>query len=252
MLRKFIIHLGERLTRAIAHLQSRESLIGDPPVFDAAEFDFTQQLESNWQLVRKEYQQLSRYLDLIPLFEEVSADQKNISKGNTWRTLFLYGFGERVDAICEHLPETSRLLSNIPNLQNAFFSILEPGSHIPAHRGLTKGMLTCHLALKVPSPEDSCRLRVDSEVVCWSEGKVLVFDDTYEHEVWNDSDETRAVLLFHVDRPMTFLGRMTHKLLIRLVKLSPYVSEPRRRIDKLSEQIAKAIQHERHLQGLTD
>ena len=247
MLRKIIIKFGERLTRAVARLQSRQSLVGDHPVFSAADFDFTHSLETNWQLVRNEYQELSRYLDLIPLFEEVSTDQKNISKGNTWRTLFLYGFGDRVDAICEYLPETSRLLSKIPNLQNAFFSILEPGSHIPAHRGLTKGMLTCHLALKVPHPAESCRLRVDKETVLWREGKVLIFDDTFEHEVWNDSDEARAVLLFHVDRPMSALGRMSHKLLIGLVKISPFVRVPRQRIDKLSEQIAKAMQHEQRL-----
>ena len=249
MFRRFIIHHGERLARAVSAFQARRSLIGDPPVFDAAEFEFTAELEANWQKVLKEYQQLSRYLELIPLFEEVSTDQKSISKGNTWRTLFLYGFGERVHAVCEHLPETSRLLSRIPNLQNAFFSILEPGSHIPAHRGLTKGMLTCHLALKVPAPADTCRLRVDDETVQWAEGKVLIFDDTYDHEVWNDSSETRAVLLFHVDRPMSFLGRLSHRFLLSLVKLSPYVREPKKRIDRLSEQLAEAIKHEKQLQG---
>ena len=61
-----------------------------------------------------------------------------------------------------------------------------------------------HLALKVPEPREQCRIRVGDEIVTWEEGRSLIFDDTYEHEVWNDTDDERVVLFLDVVRPLRF------------------------------------------------
>jgi aspartyl/asparaginyl beta-hydroxylase (cupin superfamily) len=80
----------------------------------------------------------------------------------------------------------------------ALFSLLKPGAHIFAHNGLINTRLICHLPLIVP---DGCRFRVGNDVRRWEEGKLLIFDDTIEHEAWNEGSSRRVVLLFEIWRP---------------------------------------------------
>lgn len=93
---------------------------------------------------------------------------------------------------------------------NAWFSILSPGYYIPVHRGPTNGIIRVHLGLLVPRHRRNCRVRVDKQLLHWKEGKCIVFDDYYEHEVWNETDEHRVVQFFDVDRPMRPLGRFVN------------------------------------------
>lgn len=80
----------------------------------------------------------------------------------------------------------------------ALFSRMTPGAHIPPHHGFVNTRLIVHLPLVVP---DGCELRVGAEVRRWREGEAVIFDDTFEHEAWNRSGDTRVVLLFDVWRP---------------------------------------------------
>jgi aspartyl/asparaginyl beta-hydroxylase (cupin superfamily) len=78
------------------------------------------------------------------------------------------------------------------------FSLLRPGARIAPHTGMFNTRLVCHLPLIVPP---GCRFRVGNEVREWEEGKLLIFDDTIEHEAWNDGGEDRVVLIFDIWRP---------------------------------------------------
>jgi aspartyl/asparaginyl beta-hydroxylase (cupin superfamily) len=78
------------------------------------------------------------------------------------------------------------------------FSRLAPGARIPPHNGVMNARLICHLPLIVPP---RCGFRVGGETRQWREGELLVFDDTVEHEAWNDSTEDRIILIFDVWRP---------------------------------------------------
>jgi ornithine lipid ester-linked acyl 2-hydroxylase len=252
--RRMTMKIGHALTRGIARFEASQSMIGDPPVIPTGQFPFTAALEANWREIRDEAVEIMKFRTAIPLFEEVSTDQKKISRSSTWRTFFLYGFGEPITGACKRAPATAALLARIPNLQNAFLSILEPGSHIPPHEGLTKGLLTCHLGLIVPRDRDNCRIRIENEVQHWDEGRVMIFDDTRTHEVWNNTDEIRVVLLFHVDRPMRPVGRTLHRTFISLVKLSAYVQEPKARIGQFEDRFEAAVRrsHEMIEHGLRD
>jgi aspartyl/asparaginyl beta-hydroxylase (cupin superfamily) len=245
--RRMAMKIGHAITRGIARFEAAQSLIGDPPVIETAQFPFTALLESNWRKIRDEAVEIMKFRTAIPLFVEVSTDQKSISRTNTWRTFFLYGFGEPIAGACKRAPETAGLLAAIPNLQNAFLSILEPGSYIPPHEGLTKGLLTCHLGLIVPNDRENCRIRIADQMRHWDEGRVMIFDDTRTHEVWNKTDETRVVLLFHVDRPMRPLGRALHRMFVRLVKLSAYVKEPRARIGQFEDRFEAAVRQSQEM-----
>ena len=73
-------------------------------------------------------------------------------------------------------------------MKTAFFSILAPGKHLPPHRGPYKGVMRYHLGLLIPEPAEQCGIRVDTETRHWAEGESMIFDDTFEHEAWNDTD----------------------------------------------------------------
>lgn len=122
----------------------------------------------------------------------------------SWSAFHLLKNGERVEPNVSQCPRTLEAIAHapVPEIKSrspmVLFSILKAGAHIPAHNGLLNTRLICHLPLIVPK---GCRFRVGNEVREWEEGKLLIFDDSIEHEAWNDGDETRAILLFEIWRP---------------------------------------------------
>ncbi|HEX8380097.1 MAG TPA: aspartyl/asparaginyl beta-hydroxylase domain-containing protein [Allosphingosinicella sp.] len=121
-----------------------------------------------------------------------------------WSAFHLWKRGAPVAGNAERCPKTMAALERAPmprirgRSPMALFSLLRPGAHIAAHNGLLNTRLICHVPLIVPG---RCRLRVGNEVREWEEGKALIFDDSVEHEAWNDSNATRVVLLFEIWRP---------------------------------------------------
>jgi aspartyl/asparaginyl beta-hydroxylase (cupin superfamily) len=224
--RRLVIKGGKRLLRGIGSFQARHSLVGTEPVLDNGEFPWVAQLECEWEAIRAELDGVMEHPETIPAFHELSPDQKKISKGDNWKTFPFYVFGIRLDESCARCPQTVRVLEQLPGLQNAWFSILAPRYHIPPHKGPTRAVIRCHLALVVPRDADNCWLRVDEEVRGWEEGKCVVFDDTYEHEVRNDTDEVRVVLFVDVDRPSDRIGSLFNRALIALIRGSAYVKDP--------------------------
>ena len=113
------------------------------------------------------------------------------------------------------------------------FSILSPNIRIPPHRGPTNGIVRIHLGLIVPDDKDGCQIRVDDQIFGWEEGKCVVFDDFYEHEVWNNTEQQRVVLFFDVDRPMKLPGRLLNRLFINAIKRSGYGKDPVKNIQQM-------------------
>jgi len=196
------ILVGEWLLDRLDRLVARFSTIGNPEFFDERDFLWAAGLEAHWTTIRAELDAVLERRDALPNFQDISTDQATITDDDRWKTYFLYGFGFRSDANCARCPETARLVAAVPGMQTAMFSILAPGKHIPEHNGPYKGVIRYHLGIKVPRDAARCRIRVDDTVVTWEEGASLIFDDTYEHEVWNDTDEERVVLFLDIVRPL--------------------------------------------------
>lgn len=239
--RKRVKKLGKSLTHRIAGYQARQSLVPDAPFLDPTLFPHLSEVADRWQEVRDEAQAILRFRDAIPGFEDISPDQYRIAKARKWRTFVLYGFGNRLNKNCAHAPATADMLSRVPNLQTAWFSILAPGYHIPAHTGVTKGILRAHLGLIIPREREKCRIRVGDQIHVWREGGLVVFDDTYEHEVWNDTDDERVVLLFDFDRPMRLGGRLLNKLFLRLMKLTAFYQEPKKNLAEAEDRFEPVV-----------
>jgi aspartyl/asparaginyl beta-hydroxylase (cupin superfamily) len=229
--RRHLVHrTGKRLLRWLGEVQGRHSAIATTPVIPNDAFDWVPLLEGSWQTIRAELDRVLEHPEDIPAFHQISPDQSRISKGDNWKTYGLFVMGQPVEDDCAQCPQTAALLTALPGLQNAWFSILAPHYHIPPHRGPTRALVRCHLALRVPQDRERCWLRVDDQVCLWREGEVLLFDDTYEHEVHNDTDERRVVLFIDVDRPMDRFGTWLNRSLLRLMQGSHYIKEPLRNL----------------------
>ena len=251
--RKFVKNTGRKITRKLATVLGRQSLVGDTPIIDESHFPELQNIVENWPAILAEAQGILKHRDAIPAFHEVSPDQHKISTGKSWRTFILYGFGERLEKNCAQAPITTKLLSAIPNLQIAMFSILSPGFHIRAHRGVSKGILRAHLGLMIPKDAEKCRIRIGDVIKVWRPGELFVFDDTYEHEVWNDTDQERVILLFDFDRPMRFWGRTLNKTFISLMKRTAFYQEPKKNLADFEQRFEAATKrHNENLETLSD
>jgi beta-hydroxylase len=211
------------LVRQLEGWIGKSSRVGESIFFDKQYFPWADTLEANWQVIRQELDQVMEQVDTLPNFQDISARQQRIANDDRWKTYFFCAFGYRALKNCERCPETTKLLDSIPGLKVAFFSILAPGKHIPEHRGKHKGLLRYHLALKVPEPRTACRIRIEDQIAYWEEGKSLIFDDTYLHEVWNDTDGYRAVLFLDIARPLTFPLSVVNWLANRIIAASPIV-----------------------------
>ena len=239
-IRRRVKKFGKWLTRKIARIQSNASTVPTTPFLDPTIFPFLKEFEDRWEDIAEETREVLKFRETIPAFQEVSPDQYKIATEKNWRTFILFGFGTQFEKNCAKMPKTAEMLSRVPDIQIAWLSILAPGYHIPAHTGVTKGILRSHLGLIIPKDREQCRIRVDDQIYAWREGEICVLDDTYEHEVWNDTDEERVVLLFDFNRPMRWSGRTLNRVFLYLLKFSAFYRDPMRNIQSFEERFEAA------------
>ena len=229
--RPLIIRVGKHLRGVFDRLIAGSSLVSNDPVLDVRDFPWTQGLREDWTAILAEARAVALAGHAAPSLATVSPDHRAIAEVDKWRSFFLWGYGFPIEDNLARCPRTRAAIERIPGLNTAFFSILAPGTHIPHHRGVSKGLITCHLALIVPRDGD-VRMRVDDRIVRWAEGETLVFDDTYDHEVWNDTAGTRVVLLIQFERPLRQPGKWFADLFLGVVKRSAFVQEARANVAK--------------------
>ena len=128
-----------------------------------------------------------------------------LNHNKLWSTFFLWKDGVRQDANCARCPQTAALLERLPLARQsgygptAMFSVLAPHTHIPPHTGSSNARAIVHLPLILPP---DCHFRVGNETRPWRMGEAWAFDDSIDHEAWNDSGETRVILIFDVWNPL--------------------------------------------------
>jgi aspartyl/asparaginyl beta-hydroxylase (cupin superfamily) len=215
---------------------ARSSRIPDLPVFKGSDFKWVRMLEDNWEVIRDEAAAVLQDLEKVPPLASISPDHRRIAPAGRWRSFFLVGYRYRDETNCAVCPRTAELVSKVPGLNSAFFSVLVPGTHLPTHTGVSKAFLTCHLGIQIPRESGKCRMRVVDQWVEWEEGKCLVFDDVFEHEVRNDSDETRIVLLVQFKRPVGIIGWIVGNLFLEGVRRSRFVQDARRGVQEWNAQ----------------
>ena len=179
--------------------------IASQPYYPRQHFPWLQKLEAATDTVREELRGvLSQGLQLEPFLGQIPAQasqgmlRSSSGQAAAWDAYFFYRHGQRHDEHCARCPQTTALLDALPLVRirdhapETLFSILTPGTHILPHTGVTNTRLVTHLPLIIPP---NCAIRVGGEEHIWQEGRCVTFDDTYEHEAWNRSGQTRVVLI---------------------------------------------------------
>lgn len=178
--------------------------------FDRAHFPWITALEAETPAILAEYQALraAPNAGFVPYVDMAEGSPDNcwspLDRSADWSARYLWRFGVRDDAVCERCPRTAAAIEAVPRVSlagqapTAFFSVLAPGTRLPAHTGVSNIRAIVHLPLIVP---DGCGFRVGGETRSWQVGEAFAFDDTIEHEAWNTGDAPRAVLILDVWNP---------------------------------------------------
>ena len=186
--------------------------LADIPFFDPADFPWAPAVEAATPAIAAELRTLLardepglRAYIQDHVSPEKLGDNRKLLGSADWSVLFLCENGWLVPSTVDQCPKAwATLLEHVPMPRIAgwgptvMFSVLKAGARIAAHTGMTNTRLICHLPLVVPP---GCGFRVGNEVRHWEEGRLMIFDDTIEHEAWNDSDQDRIVLIFDIWRP---------------------------------------------------
>lgn len=230
---KSLFQIGKDLRPRIDRIIMNASKIPDTAIVDKAAFPWIPALEARWQDIRDEAVRIRA--EDIPSLGDISFDHGRIAADRRWRAFFIKGYGYRMESNARRAPVTADLLDKVPGLVTANFSVLEAGGHIPRHWGMTKGMLTYHLALKSPADRAKCRMHLEegetTHVLHWDEGESFVFDDMFNHEVWNETDEDRYILLIQIKRPCRWRGNAIQNLFLWAVGRSRFVQDIRKAIE---------------------
>ncbi|HUM50845.1 MAG TPA: aspartyl/asparaginyl beta-hydroxylase domain-containing protein [Chitinophagales bacterium] len=188
-------------------------------------FDWIETIESNYLIILEEFTAFYTK-NSIPFFDDISSSQKQIVEKNKWKSLILLAFHKTNPFYETTFIKTNSIIQKIPNVTSVMFSVLEKDTHILPHRGIYKGLLRCHLGLIIPENNKDCWLNVNGKIKNWNSGKCFVFDDTFQHEAFNKTNESRVILIIDFLRPTKSRWKFyANKWIIFLLSKSPLVTE---------------------------
>lgn len=183
-----------------------DTRISGPSVLDSeVYFPAAQSFGEHWQTLRDEAMDIAANLGQVPRFHELLPSQADISANDQrdWRMFVLKAYGIPFKQNLALCPCLAQLLGESPDILTATLSFLAPHKHIPRHRGPFRGIIRYYLGLSIPTDSEgqpSAILSLDDTEYRIGNGESLLWDDTYPHEVWNNSDEVRIALLMDIRR----------------------------------------------------
>ncbi len=195
------------------------------PFFERTYFPWLPRLEAATAMIRTELEALMAagmpgFAPYIAYPPGAPLNQwEGLNHNRDWSSLWLWRDGERQEEAIARCPRTAALLAELPMAEQpgfaptALFSALAPNTRIPPHTGSTNARLLVHLPLVLPGP---ARFRVGNETREWRIGEAWCFDDSIEHEAWNDADKTRVILIFDIWNPL--LAPAERELLSELMR----------------------------------
>jgi aspartate beta-hydroxylase len=203
-----------------------DSRIIGPPVLDLDQhFPAGERFAEAWRTIRDEAMAVATRLASVPRFHEIMPEQTAISANDDrdWRMFIIKAYGVEVPENKARCPAIAGIVATAPEVLSASISFMAPKKHIPAHRGPFRGVLRFYLGLSMPELADGrpgAVLKVADREYRLRDGEFMLWDDTYPHEAWNESDRVRAVLLLDVWRPgMPADMELFSRALISLVRV---------------------------------
>lgn len=234
------VRFAKKLRPRLNRMLEPYSMVGNAPLTDARAFPWIAELQQAVPAIRAEADSILRHREAIPPFRDFAPGHERIVDEDDWRSFFFWGYGYPVKENLARCPDTARALAKIPGLISAIYSIVPPGAHIKRHRGVNKAIMTLHLGLRVPKDAERCWIEAENMRDHWREGEAFVLDDTFPHEVRNETDETRVILLVQFRRPMSAPGRWLASFIIWSVRHSSFVQRARRNLGYWEDAFAAA------------
>lgn len=180
-----LLSLYVRLGMSLPNLERR--------TYTREEFPWTAKFEKDWRVIRTELENVFNQVGV-----EGIKDGSEMHK--SWHKIVLAEHGKISDEALKVFPGTSELLSHVPSLAYASFSILQPGAAFDYHMAVSRVYLRMHIPVIIP--EGDTYLQIEDIKYPWTEGKISIFDEYYPHHAWNNTNETRAILLLDFIKPM--------------------------------------------------
>lgn len=181
------------------------------------------QITQQYTKIKEEFYQVRQHKPQLPRYHDIDPGETAISDSTekNWNVFMLYLLGYQLEEAGQLCPNLCAILKTIPNLIQAFFSILEPGKSIPLHDGPYLGYLRYHLGIHVPTINPP-HIEVNQQPYTWQEGQAVLFDDSWPHQVINHSEDYRAVLIIDVLRPMPFIPNFVNQLVTNVIAKYTY------------------------------
>ena len=195
-------------------------------VFDTNMFPSNAVLQNDWKKIQYEalsvYEKKDKLRDMRDIGTMGNFNGLDAEKGK-WKVFVLKWYNNSLENARRLCPETVALLDKCTDVHAAMFSILEPGKYIPPHKGPSTACLRYHLGLKIPKNRSNCYIEVNKQKFHWEEGKALIFDDTYVHSVYNNTDEPRIILFIDIERPLPSPMKEINRYLCNSAKFTDFV-----------------------------
>jgi beta-hydroxylase len=182
-----------------------------PAIMDINDFPELAEIQDNWEVIREEAMTLMADGGFDTISDPDSASFYDVG----FRTFYKYGwtkfyvnwYGYTHESAKRTCPKTVALLSKIPSVNGAMFSVLPPGGQLTRHLDPVACSLRYHLGLDTPNHDD-CYISVDDQTYSWRDGEPVLFDVTFLHYAHNDADKSRLILMCDIERPMSWFGHI--------------------------------------------
>jgi beta-hydroxylase len=168
--------------------------------YEAEQFPWLKPLTDNFEIIKGELLNLiaegkeNQWMNTFPHYVDSE-------KYKAWKVFSFIFFNMKLPHHAALCPKTAELVYSLPEILSCDYSYMNGQTHVKPHKGYSRMVLRCHLPLIVPD-EKLCALRVGDTVKHWKEGELMIFDDSFEHEAWNKTDERRVVLMFDIPNPL--------------------------------------------------
>lgn len=202
-----------------------------------------QQITQLFPTIKKEFENVLNNTHNLPRYHDIDPGETEISNAceKKWSVFMLYLLGYHVEGADKLCPKLCSALKKIPNITQAFFSILEPGKSIPLHEGPYIGYLRYHLGIHIPA-DNPPHIVVNKQPYTWRAGEAVLFDDSWPHEVKNESSDYRAVLIIDILRPMPFLPHAINRFVTNVIARYAYGRKVIKRALQHGEEIKPMLQ----------
>ncbi|WCO65906.1 aspartyl/asparaginyl beta-hydroxylase domain-containing protein [Iamia majanohamensis] len=225
--------LGRAVAANTRRMAARASDVDAPNPRPIDDVPWAAALASRHSTVRGEWDRFVADGGRLPRIGDLIAEDQG--EEGSWRAGLLVSRGRPVPPLATVFPRTTAALGDVPGLWSALWSVLGPGTVLPAHRGPNGGVLRYHLGVACG---DDAALRVGERTVAYRDGTGILFDDTAEHEAWNRGDADRVTLFLEVLRPAPLRIRATNRLVQEVLALDPRY----RRAPQRAEEWHRALQ----------